>query len=92
MGRTPQLATFPAVALDVSRVVENPLANAAALLAVIAQDQVLSTRALRVSNTALFGCAGRIDSPTARSSCSDFSRCAISRLRPVSVRCFAAGA
>lgn len=62
VGRTPQLATFPAVALDVSRVVENPLANAAALLAVIAQDQVLSTRVLRVSNTALFGCAGRIDS------------------------------
>jgi HD-like signal output (HDOD) protein len=60
--RTPQLATFPAVALDVSRVVENPRAGAAALLAVIAQDQVLSTRVLRVSNTALFGCAGRIDS------------------------------
>lgn len=60
--RTPQLATFPSVALDVSRVVENPKANAAALLAVIAQDQVLSTRVLRVSNTALFGCAGRIDS------------------------------
>lgn len=60
--RTPQLATFPAVALDVSRVVENPQSSAAALLAVIAQDQVLSTRVLRVSNTALFGCAGRIDS------------------------------
>lgn len=62
VGRTPQLATFPAVALDVSRVVENPQSSAAALLAVIAQDQVLSTRVLRVSNTALFGCAGRIDS------------------------------
>lgn len=60
--RTPQLATFPSVALDVSRVVENPMSNAAALLAVVAQDQVLSTRVLRVSNTALFGCAGRIDS------------------------------
>lgn len=56
------VATMPSVAMEISRIVGDPGSSAAELEAVIAKDQALSTRIVRVANSAMFGCVGRIAS------------------------------
>jgi len=55
------VATFPAVALEIGRVVDDAAAGVAGLRSIVGRDQALSTRVLKVANSALFRGRGAVD-------------------------------
>ncbi len=50
-----QLVPFPAIAMEVVRLVENPKTSAAKLGEVISQDQALAAKVLKVANSPFYG-------------------------------------
>lgn len=50
-----QLVPFPAVAMEVIRLVDNPKTSASKLGEVISQDQALAAKVLRVANSPFYG-------------------------------------
>jgi len=60
--RIKNLPTLPGVVAKISRMVENPETSAAAIGRLIAQDQVLSAKVLRMANSAFFGMSRKVSS------------------------------
>ncbi|GHV58131.1 HD family phosphohydrolase [Deltaproteobacteria bacterium] len=60
--RIKNLPTIPGVVAKISRMVENPETSAAEIGRLIAQDQVLSAKVLRMANSAFFGMSRKISS------------------------------
>jgi putative nucleotidyltransferase with HDIG domain len=60
--RIKNLPTLPGVVAKISRMVENPETSAATVGRIIAQDQVLSAKVLRMANSAFFGMSRKISS------------------------------
>ncbi|MDR2724848.1 MAG: HDOD domain-containing protein [Candidatus Adiutrix sp.] len=60
--RIKNLPTLPGVVAKISRMVENPETSAAEIGRLIAQDQVLSAKVLRMANSAFFGMSRKISS------------------------------
>jgi putative nucleotidyltransferase with HDIG domain len=60
--RIKNLPTLPGVVTKISRLVENPDTSAAEVGRLIAQDQVLSAKVLRMANSAFFGMSRKISS------------------------------
>lgn len=58
------LVTLPEIALRVARLADDPAASAAEIGREISKDSAITTRILRVANSASFGHAGRIDTVT----------------------------
>jgi putative nucleotidyltransferase with HDIG domain len=56
------LPTVPGIVAKISRMVENPETSAAEVGRLIAQDQVLSAKVLRMANSAFFGMSRKISS------------------------------
>jgi putative nucleotidyltransferase with HDIG domain len=56
------LPTLPLVALEVTRLAENPLSSAAEMVRLIRNDPSLTARILRVANSSYYGMPRRIDS------------------------------
>ena len=56
------LPTLPLVALEVTRLAENPLTSVAEMVRLIRNDPSLTARILRVANSAYYGMPQRIDS------------------------------
>jgi len=55
IGRAGQLATLPAIALEVMRIAENPQATGDDLNRVLSNDPTLSARILKIVNSAYYG-------------------------------------
>ena len=55
MRRVSAVATLPAIALRVMRIAEDPAATSDAMFQVLASDPALSTRVLKVVNSAYYG-------------------------------------
>ncbi|MDR1577481.1 MAG: HDOD domain-containing protein [Deltaproteobacteria bacterium] len=60
--RIKNLPTVPGIVAKISRMVENPETSAAEVGRLIAQDQVLSAKVLRMANSAFFGMSRKISS------------------------------
>lgn len=60
--RIKNLPTIPGIVAKISRLVENPETSAAEVGRLIAQDQVLSAKVLRMANSAFFGMSRKISS------------------------------
>ncbi|MGL4207932.1 MAG: HDOD domain-containing protein, partial [Candidatus Adiutrix sp.] len=60
--RIKNLPTIPGVVAKISRMVENPETSAAEVGKLIAQDQVLSAKVLKMANSAFFGMSRKISS------------------------------
>ena len=60
--RIKNLPTVPGIVAKISRMVENPETSAAEVGRLIAQDQVLSAKVLRMANSAFFGMSRKIGS------------------------------
>ena len=60
--RIKNLPTIPGIVAKISRLVENPETSAAEIGRLIAQDQVLSAKVLRMANSAFFGMSRKISS------------------------------
>ena len=55
VGKTPDLPTIPAAAIKVMRETQSSTANAASIARILATDQALSARVLRLANSAYYG-------------------------------------
>lgn len=62
VGRTTDLPTFSATALEVMRLTDSDSSNAESVADLIAKDQSMSVRVLRLSNSAFYGSARQITS------------------------------
>jgi putative nucleotidyltransferase with HDIG domain len=60
--RIKNLPTIPGIVAKIARMVENPETSAAEVGRLIAQDQVLSAKVLRMANSAFFGMSRKISS------------------------------
>jgi putative nucleotidyltransferase with HDIG domain len=60
--RIKNLPTVPGIVAKIARMVENPETSAAEVGRLIAQDQVLSAKVLRMANSAFFGMSRKISS------------------------------
>jgi HD-like signal output (HDOD) protein len=60
--RIKNLPTVPGIVAKISRIVENPETSVAEVGRLIAQDQVLSAKVLRMANSAFFGMSRKISS------------------------------
>lgn len=58
--RTPDLPSLPAAALKVMRETESSSSNANSIAQILAQDQALSVRVLRLANSAYYGLARKV--------------------------------
>jgi len=62
--RIKNLPTLPGIVQKISRMVENPKTSSADVARLIAQDQVLSAKVLRMANSPFFGMSRKISSIT----------------------------
>lgn len=58
--RTPDLPSLPAAAMKVMREAESSTSNAASIAQILAQDQSLSARVLRLANSAYYGLTRKV--------------------------------
>ncbi|MBS1713544.1 MAG: HDOD domain-containing protein [Armatimonadetes bacterium] len=58
--RTPDLPSLPAAALKVMREAESSTSNASGIAKILAQDQALSARVLRLANSAYYGLTRKV--------------------------------
>lgn len=60
VAKTPDLPSFPAAAMKVLREAESSTSNASSIAQILAQDQALSARVLRLANSAYYGLTRKV--------------------------------
>lgn len=60
--RSEAFVTLPAVYLEITRIIENPLASAAHLAEAVSRDPGFAAKLLRLVNSAMYGLRGKVDS------------------------------
>lgn len=60
VAKTPDLPSFPAAAMKVMREAESSTSNASSIAQILAQDQALSARVLRLANSAYYGLTRKV--------------------------------
>ena len=60
VAKTPDLPSFPAAAMRVMKEAESSTSNASSIALILAQDQALSARVLRLANSAYYGLTRKV--------------------------------
>ena len=81
LDRVDDLPPLPAVATRVMTIVDDENANATDLANVLAADQALTAKLIRLSNSAYYGFGRKARASATRSRCSASTRCATSPSR-----------